>query len=428
MSGGQTIIIGLDGVPYGMLKSMLDNGIMPEMSALLEKGGLYKISSTLPEISSVSWSSIITGENPAQHGIMGFTDLAPTTYATVFPNFNSIKSAPFWLNDDFSPRNDKRIAALNVPATYPAKEMNGIHIAGFVALDMAKAVYPQNFITELERTGYKIDVDAYKAHESMSLFLRDLDKTLDSRISAAEMIYEKEQWDIFMLVFTGTDRLGHFLYDAFENEDHQYREDFMNHFRKIDSYIGKLASSLGQGDRIAFLSDHGMEHLDYEVHINKYLHEWGYLKLRSFPANSYNDIAEGTVAFCMDPGRIYLNYEGRYPRGSVKTEDAEKICSELAEQFRSLEVEGRKAVSEIFLKDDIFNGQLKDKSPDMVLLGAKGLDLKGTIKGTEFFAKNIFTGKHSYHDAFFGIYDPSSEKDSYAEIKTVTDFRKILTI
>jgi predicted AlkP superfamily phosphohydrolase/phosphomutase len=44
-----------------------------------------------------------------------------------------------------------------------------------------------------------------------------------------------------MLVFTGTDRLVHFLWDAYENEDHRYRDVFQEHFRKIDRAIGEIS-------------------------------------------------------------------------------------------------------------------------------------------------------------------------------------------
>ena len=41
---------------------------MPNFKDLIKNGIFTDIQSSIPEISSVSWSSIITGDNPGQHG------------------------------------------------------------------------------------------------------------------------------------------------------------------------------------------------------------------------------------------------------------------------------------------------------------------------------------------------------------------------
>ena len=92
----RTILIGLDGVPYRLIQHLSQNGTMPAVRALVDKGIFRKMASTIPEVSSVAWSSMITGMNPGVHGIFGFTDLAPGTYRLVFPNFDHLKARPFW--------------------------------------------------------------------------------------------------------------------------------------------------------------------------------------------------------------------------------------------------------------------------------------------------------------------------------------------
>jgi len=41
-----------------------------------------------------------------------------------------------------------------------------------------------------------------------------------------------------------------------------------------------------------------------------------------------------------------------------------------------------------------------DKAADLILVGNKGFNLKGTIKADKLSDKGIFTGKHSQDDAF----------------------------
>ena len=199
------IIIGLDGVPYSLLKEFAQAGVMPNTAELIGDGIFREMSSSIPEISSVAWSSIITGENPGQHGIFGFTDLFGDSYKMRFPNFRDLRSRPFW--DQL----EGESVIINVPSTYPVGEMDGVHISGFVSIDIARSVHPKSLIPKLKDIDYRLDVDSQKAHSSMELFLSDLDKTLDARIETYRYLWENRDWQTFMLVFTGTDRLMHFL-------------------------------------------------------------------------------------------------------------------------------------------------------------------------------------------------------------------------
>ena len=85
----KTIIIGLDGVPFGMIKNFAETGIMPNTASVISKGLFTKMHSSIPEVSSVAWSSMITGLNPGAHDIYGFMDLMPNTYKMTFGATNN---------------------------------------------------------------------------------------------------------------------------------------------------------------------------------------------------------------------------------------------------------------------------------------------------------------------------------------------------
>ena len=312
----KTVIIGLDGVPFGLLKNLAETGIMPNTAKLIANGTFKKMSSSIPEISSVAWSSIITGTNPGEHGIFGFTDFAPGTYQFSFPNFSNLKKPPFWT------KIAGKSVIINVPSTYPVKEMNGIHISGFVSIHPEKSTYPSSLLPKLKELNYRIDVDSAKAHKSLELFLVDLEQTLKARIKTYRYLWEKD-WQTFILVFTGTDRLMHFLWNAYEDKEHQHHQDFLDHFHQIDEVIGEINNKMSNGDSLIMLSDHGFEGLDKEVYINYFLKKEGFLKLEDTDEPTGTDIDYPTKAFALDPARIYLNLKDRYPRGSVRAEDKE---------------------------------------------------------------------------------------------------------
>jgi predicted AlkP superfamily phosphohydrolase/phosphomutase len=401
----RTVIIGLDGMPYRLIKSLSENGTMPHTRALIQEGVFRQMASSIPEISSVAWSSIITGKNPGEHGIFGFTDLAPGTYRMTFPNFASLKAPTFWQRDA-----TRRYAIINVPSTYPARELNGVLIAGFVALDLTKATYPASLVQELMDMGYKVDVNYERAGESIPYFLKDLERTLEARVAVYRHLWQREAWDTFMLVFTGVDRLAHFLWDAYEDPGHEYHEVFLNHLHRIDAVIGEIAQTLEDGDSLVMLSDHGFERMYKEVYINFLLHQEGYLTFEKGPPWNFRNIAEDTKTFALDPGRIYVHLEGKYPRGRVKKADYDPIIQDLEALLASLEVDGRKVVQRVYHKEEIFSGPLMDQAPDLVPVTASGFNLRPSLNAECLTGEDKRTGKHSQPDAFLLVHGEHAEE------------------
>jgi len=393
-SDRRLLVVGLDGIPYRLIAAMTAKGVMPNLRDLVSVGCFRQMSSSIPEVSCVSWSSIITGENPGEHGIFGFTDLMPGGYGVRFPNYTSLAVPPFWERDP-----DRAAVIVNVPSTYPARPMNGVHIAGFVAPNLDKAVYPADLLPMLRELGYRIDVDSQLGHSSIGLFLEDLNGALEARIRVAERFWDGRAWSTFMLVFTGTDRLGHFLWDAYEDEDHPHHGAFLEHLSRVDEAIGRFVDRLGDRGAVVVLSDHGFERLHAEIAVNAVLAKHGYLRF-SEGRTHLTAITGDSVAFALDPGRIYLHHERRFPRGGVSHEDVDRVTDELAALFAELKVEGQRVVRSIHRKEELYRGPLLDAAPDLVLVADEGFNLKAGFKATSIATRGPFAGKHSQPDAF----------------------------
>ena len=231
--------------------------------------------------------------------------------------------------------------------------------------------------------GYQIDVDSSKAHKSIDLFLKNLDRTLKARIAAYRYLWKKEDWDTFMLVFTGTDRLSHFLWDAYEDENHKYHAAFLEHFSQIDEVIGEIANEISDDGILLILSDHGFELLEKEVNINFILRENGFLNLKPDSKRNYADIDFSTKAFALEPARIYINLEGKFPRGSIKQDEYDSLIEEIISIFNDLELNGKKIIKKIFRKEEIYRGPYIDQAPDIVLMPNKGFNLRAGLKADE---------------------------------------------
>jgi predicted AlkP superfamily phosphohydrolase/phosphomutase len=404
-------VIGLDGVPYTMLLDLAGKGVMSTTARLIDSGHLHRMKASLPEISAVSWTNFMTGKDSGAHGIFGFTDFKPDSYEVRFPNSLDIKTRTFW---DVLGEKGKKSIIINQPSTYPARKINGILISGFVALDMAKAVYPPAYQTALEQMGYQIDIDTLKSRESPEFLWQELAKTMAGRQKALNFFWN-EEWDYFEFVITGTDRLHHFLWNAYEDTTHTYHLAFLDYYRQVDRIIEKIFTSYrkmtGSEEGLYILSDHGFCGIEQEVYLNAWLEREGYLKFATpSPAGLENIAAPETKAFALDPNRIYLNLRKKFPSGSVDASEKKNLKAEIAGKLERLEYEGKKVVRKVFMAEDVYSGPHASKGPDLIVLGEHGFDMKGSVKKKEVFGRSDLQGMHTWDDALF-LADSEAGKD-----------------
>lgn len=391
------MVIGIDGVPYELLRDFAQRGIMPNVKRLIERFGLKKTRVPLPEVSSVSWTSFMTGMNPGEHGIYGFMELNPDNYSYTFPSFPNLPVEPVW---EVIGKRGKRSVIINLPNTYPARPMNGVLVSGFVALDLAKSVYPPLYLPVLQAMDYRVDVDTSVGKSDKKFLLRDLNETLDVRYSFCKKVEKLEKWDLFFFIITGTDRLHHFLFDAWEDPESPYHQDFLDYYRHVDGIIGELAARMEKGGiPFIILSDHGFTRIKQEVYLSQYLKEWGYLYLGENGSDRLKGITGDTTVFALDPSRLYIHLEGKYKRGGVKMQDYERLRDEVRSKFSNLEIEGEKVIREIFYKEDIYHGEYFDNAPDLVLLSNYGFDLKAGVTKDSLYGKTFFEGMHTQDNA-----------------------------
>ncbi|MFH1708451.1 MAG: alkaline phosphatase family protein [Planctomycetota bacterium] len=415
------VVCGLDGVPFAMLKGFAADGTMPRLAGIIAASRLAPMRSSVPHISSVAWSSLVTGRNPGEHGIFGFVELAPGSYDFTFPDSGSLRANPFWLDEP-----DRRHAIINVPSTYPARPLNGVLIAGFVAVDLARATYPPELLPTLREFNYSTDADAAKGHTSLDAFMEDLHATHAARVRAAMHIFDREHWDTFFFVITETDRLCHFLYEAYANPAHARHAAFRDYFRRVDEALGALYDRLDETDLFMMISDHGFGRLDAEVHLNRVLVEHGLLKLAGDAPQSFNAIAPGTRAFALDPSRVYVHTRDRYPRGEVAPADRGRVIAELEDLFTGLMLDGRKVIKRIHRRDDVFHGPQSAQGPDLVLVEEDGFDLKARLAAPTVTGRGAFTGRHTPDDAFILVRPPQGMAAAIPENVSVYDFRHIM--
>lgn len=416
----RVLIIGLDGVPHSLLLDLAQKGIMPATSRLIDSGHIHRMKASLPEISAVSWTNFMTGANPGTHGIFGFTDFKSNSYDLRFPNFLDLKKETFW---DKLGEQRRKCIIINQPSTYPARKINGILISGFVAIELSKAIYPLFYKAALEKMGYQIDIDTQKSRENAEFLWQDLSKTLSVRQKALNFFW-KEDWDYLEFVITGTDRLHHFQWNAYEDENHVHHQNFLDYYRQIDGVINEIITSfrkLEDDDHgLYFLSDHGFAKIEQEVYLNAWLEKESYLKFNNSLPQSLADISPSTRAFAMEPNRIYLNLKEKFPEGCVEQSEKKALKEEISKKLGRLEYKGEKVVRCVFDAEEIYSGPYLCDGPDLIVLSEYGFDMKSSVKKKELFGRSNLQGMHTWDDAFFW-----SKKEQGQDL-SISDLAKII--
>jgi predicted AlkP superfamily phosphohydrolase/phosphomutase len=402
------LVVGIDGLPRNLLEQLAEQAVMPFCARLLRQGSLVSLRAPVPEVSSTSWATFLTGVNPARHGIYGFIDLKPFSYQFFFPNLKHLAAPTLW---DFAGRVGLRTLCLNVPTTYPAPPLNGVLISGFPAPDFKKCFFPQHLAEELDALGYVLDVEVGDVADDPAGFLRRIEQSLDARVRAFTNLLEREDWDLGIAVFTETDRLQHFLWNGLADPTHPLHAQVLDIYRRVDQCIEALAARINDGDALFLVSDHGFAGVKAQIYLNAWLRRGGYLALPP-DAASFDCIDAGTKAFALDPGRIYIHRSGRFPRGAVSAGEAEELRQKLRLELRALtwhaqtselgtSGEGEPVLQDIFLKEEIYSGSLLESAADLIAVPATGFNLRGAWKHSAIVGNDSMTGTHTRGNAVF---------------------------
>ncbi len=398
---------------------------MPAFGNLAGRGDLKRMNSVMPPISSVAWSSFLTGKNPASHNILGFIDRNPANAEMFFPNSKNMMSKTLL---EILSEHGKKVISINVPLTYPPRAVNGLLVGGFLSYELKKAVYPPEKAEFFEKNGYIIDADTDMAHNDPDRFLGELFRILEKRFEILFLLLKKQAWDFFIFHVMETDRLYHFFWDRHEKN---YPEKFLEFHKCIDFYIGRLVEKLPDDTDLIMMSDHGFCSLKKEVNINHLLMEKGYLRFQDGQMRGLGNIDRSATAYSLIPGRIFVNLEGREKNGSVKPgQEYNGLLNELKRDFEELTdpETGEKIIDRVFLRDEVYIGKFLGLAADMFLLPVNGYDLKAPFVPEPLLTKkNIFV-MHTFDDAFLYIRNGTIEDREFSIIDVAPSILNIFNI
>lgn len=73
----KVLVIGWDAADWKIINALADQGRMPNIARLIERGVMGDLATLHPVLSPMLWTSIATGKRPYKHGIYGFSEPTP---------------------------------------------------------------------------------------------------------------------------------------------------------------------------------------------------------------------------------------------------------------------------------------------------------------------------------------------------------------
>lgn len=267
MNRQRVLIIFLDAAEHTLVEAWMQDGSLPNLSALKRRGSYAVLDEAAGDINGQPWPTFYTGQNPGQHGIYHYIQWQPGASATrrISKDWPA-NPKPFWRRFG---EDDPFVVALDAPGTPEPVPFNGIELVGWATHDTLAAGYYERFYIE----GTKAALDNRPVSEEkygllpaddLKKIMRELESAPRRMTGLAKHFYD-QPWQLFMVGFSSTHRGGHKFWDL--SSAHPIPSDadskiLSGALKKIymacDQAVGELLAGVGQDVTALVLAVHGM--------------------------------------------------------------------------------------------------------------------------------------------------------------------------
>ncbi len=450
----RSVVIGLDGAAWHLLDPMIDQGLMPRLNALRQRGATGLLKSTVPTYTPPAWTSAATGVNPGRHGIYGFVEGHAQHEHQELMHSGKIKAPAIW---EIANAQGARIGVYNLPLTYPPRPVDGWMVSGMLtpgfgerqkgfaswsgpgggtALEQKILEWAPGYVLDLHANYEQDWRDAGLAHRALA--------SIRQRYKVLQGLLELDPVDIVFTVLEAPDRLQHVYYRYMDPADELYRSPQAEQIRPavgecfaaMDEIVGLLDDYAAPDGGAFVCSDHGFTAWEVSVHTNALLQEWGYLKIRTSARAMQSGLARNLVPVAKRilPRRmartakgktfaaidwsstrafaspipqqgIFVNVRDREPFGIVEPEALESLKEDIAARFAALTgPEGTHVTDVVWKSQDVFAGDALAGAPDVLpVLRDHRFELDDELFHREAFTDHSHLPRGVHHPDGIGI-------------------------
>ena len=443
----RVIVFGLDGASLELLGPWIEEGLLPNIARLIERGVSGGLESVIPPLTPPAWTTAVTGVPPAEHGVLNFA--RPRFGRATFDFFNALdrRVPALW---DYLAAAGKRSLVLHLPAAHPPFEIDGVLISGIPVTDIrTDFTYPKSLKDELIENipGYKLYPNTRQLKGERDSYFEDAIATLRTHVEEALFLMQREPWDLLFTVWQPGDSLMHFFWKDMDGRSgDESRKNFIrDYYIEADAGIGRIVDAAGNETSVIVMSDHGHTGVHAAVYLNKWLVQNGdmdfrptfrhglellmlkvqrkirrrLVKRRKFKededqfaqvaARLLGKLEQGirwksTVAHAEPPGYIWICTKNRYPLGTIEPgEEYFRVREEIRVGFAGLvdPDTGEPVFDRVLTKDEAFPGPAARDAPDLVLMCRPGFITEyglrknfvvGPSQGARFNGYHVMTG------------------------------------
>lgn len=427
MENRRVWVLGLDGASLDLIRPWAAEGHLPTLGRLMREGVAGDLQSTYPPLTGPAWSSFMTGQSPARHGVLEFFRREPGTYRQVLNSQRDLGSKTLWR---LLSEGGKRVGVMGVPLTYPPEEVNGFLITGLLTPSGSRDfTHPRELLAELEAElgTYRLRHDEKYRRTDPEPFLREQYEILENNTQAALYLMQNKAWDFCMVHMLGTDRIQHEFWHLLDpdhpqhdpEERQRYGNVILDFYRAVDAAVGRLLAALDDDVVVLIMSDHGFGPAYKFVNFNTWLLNEGLLRLKRTPATWFRNLlfrlgfnyataarwilrlglgrqakemgrarreelqrrlflslddvdwARSKVYSMGNFGQLYVNLEGREPQGIVAPgAEYEAVLGDVAARLRALAdpETGQPVIAQIWQQGEVYDGPHAERSPDLMFL------------------------------------------------------------
>lgn len=261
----KALFIGLDSAESTLLAQWMEEGRLPALRALRERGREYRVRNCWEALPAAVWSELTTGRSPGQIGLYypprqirtGLAEPRAVTAADVDPE-------GFWT---IAAEAGKRVAALDLPWTVPPAELNGIFLAEWGTHDrwFGTACVPASLVEEIrERHGeYPVglcDDDYGPSLAERERLAADLLTAVEYETRLVVDYLGREDWDLFAFAYGQFQCVGHNFWGFHEGDSapESLREAMYRVAAKVDEGIAAIVQAAGPDALTLVVTSHGM--------------------------------------------------------------------------------------------------------------------------------------------------------------------------
>jgi predicted AlkP superfamily phosphohydrolase/phosphomutase/tetratricopeptide (TPR) repeat protein len=284
----KVLLIEWDAADWEHINPLLDEGLMPTLDALINRGVMGNLATLQPILSPMLWNSIATGKFPDKHGIHGFIEPDPVNGGARPYTSTSRKVKAIW---NILSQSNLRSNVVGWWASHPAEPIRGTVVTNAftgVKFDPERGwkipmgtVHPPEkgplltryrfFPTELtEEHILPFIPNAAKIDQRTDRHLQTFAKVLSDATTihaVATALMQDEPWDFMAVYYDAIDHFSHgfMAYQPprspwiTEEEFDLYKDVVRGAYRFHDMMLERLLQLAGPDTTVILCSDHGFE-------------------------------------------------------------------------------------------------------------------------------------------------------------------------